>query len=281
MDYVKRAFPVSFNPFFLLFLLTGFAHTAAEEADVSEALFHHVLNGEKLELFPFLPAISLPYGFTVHQFMLTLSSVVILALFALAASKGSLKPGKLLIGVEAIILFIRDDVVYPVMGEEKGRKWLTFFTSLFTYLLVINFLGLIPAFKTATGNINVTAALAVIIFLLTFIVGFKEVGFVRFFRNLYPLGAPVPVGIFVFILELLSIFTRSMVLSLRLFANMFAGHLAILSFLVLIFVINPFFGFVSVPFAVFTYTLEVLVAFLQAYVFTLLSCIFIGMASSH
>ncbi len=281
MNSFKRALSFSFNPFSLLFLLAGFCPAASEETDVSEALFHHVLNGKELELFPFLPPIQLPHGFTVHQFMLVLSSVIIFALFALAASKGSLKPGKLLISVEAIILFIRDDVVYPVMGEEKGQKWLSFFTSLFIYLLTVNFLGLIPAFKTATGNINVTAALAVIIFLLTFIVGFKEVGFLGFFKNLYPQGAPVVVGIFVFILELLSIFTRSMVLSLRLFANMFAGHLAILSFLVLIFVINPFFGFVSVPFAVFTYTLEALVAFLQAYVFTLLSCIFIGMASTH
>ena len=88
------------------------------------------------------------------------------------------------------------------------------------------------------------------------------------------------IGIFVMLLELLSMFTKSMVLSLRLFANMFAGHLAILSFLVLIFVITPFFGFISVPFSVFTYTLEVLVGLLQAFVFTLLSCIFITMAST-
>ena len=166
------------------------------------------------------------------------------------------------------------------MGEERGEKWLPFFFTMFLFIAVMNMLGLIPAFKTATGNINVTTGIAVIVLLLTFIAGFKSLGFVHFFKNLYPEGTPVVIGIFVMLLELLSMFTKSMVLSLRLFANMFAGHLAILSFLVLIFVITPFFGFISVPFSVFTYTLEVLVGLLQAFVFTLLSCIFITMAST-
>ena len=264
-----------------VFLFLAGSSLYAEEADVSETLFHHILNGDALELFPFTPEIHLPEGFSVHHFMLVFATLLILLLFGLATRKKALKPGKLLISMEALVLFVRDDVVNPVMGEEKGKKWLPFFVSLFVYLLFINILGLIPAFKTATGNINVTAALAIIIFLLTFVVGFREVGVFHFFKNLLPEGAPLPIGLFVALLEFLSLFTRSAVLSLRLFANMFAGHLAILSFLVLMFLISPFFGFVSVPFAVFTYTLEVLIAFLQAYVFTLLSCIFLGMASSH
>ncbi len=266
--------------FFLMFLLPN-ASLFAEGEDVSGTLFNHVLDGQELDLFPFLPAIELPEWMSVHQFMLALATIIILIVFAAVTRKGIIKPGKLLIGVETIVLFVRDDVVYPVMGEEKGKKWMPFFTSIFFYLLFINFLGLIPAFKSATGNINVTGALAVIIFILTFAVGFKEVGFFHFFKNLIPEGAPLPIGIFVALLEFISLFTKAIVLALRLFANMFAGHLAILSFLVLIFVISPFFSMVSVPFAVFTYVLEVLVAFLQAYVFTLLSCIFIGMAGSH
>ncbi len=281
MDRFRKTLSVFSKPFFLLFLLAGAFPLSAEEADISQTLFHHVLNGEELEIFPFLPAIHLPGTITVHQFMLLFSSLLILTLLFAGMKKKSIKPGKFLIGIESLILFVRDDVVYPVMGKEKGSRWLPFFTTLFLYLLVINILGLIPAFKTATGNINVTAALALIVFLLNFIVGFKDAGFFRFFKNLLPEGAPLGIGIFVAFLEFLSIFTRSVVLSLRLFVNMFAGHLAILAFLVLIFVISPFFGFVSVPFAVFTYVLEVLIAFLQAYVFTLLSCIFIGMASSH
>ena len=264
---------------FILFLFPG--QPVFAEDGVAKTLFNHVLNGRGLDLFPFLPEIELPQWMTVHQFMLLLATVVIVTVFMIARRKAAVRPGRFLISVESLILFVRDDIVYPVLGEEKGRKWMPFFTSLFVYLIVINFLGLIPAFKTATGNINVTGALSVIVFVLTFVVGFRNAGFAGFFRNLLPDGAPLPIGIFVAFLEFLSIFTRSIVLALRLFANMFAGHLAILSFLVLIFVISPFFSMVSVPFAVFTYTLEVLIAFLQAYVYTLLSCIFIGMAGSH
>ena len=271
--FQRRLFPVIF--------FTAGAPLFAEDAGIADTLFHHVLNGEELELFPFLPPIKLPFELTVHHFMVLLAVVLILAVFIIAAKKSSRRPGKMMVGIESVILFIRNDIVYPVMGEEKGRKWISFFVTLFVFLFTVNVLGLIPAFKTATGNVNVTSALAIIVFLLTFIVGFKEIGVGRFFKNLFPEGAPLPIGIFVVLLEFISIFTRSIVLSLRLFANMFAGHLAILSFLVLIFVISPVFSFVAVPFAVFTYVLEVLIAFLQAFVFTLLSCIFISMASSH
>ncbi len=143
-------------------------------------------------------------------------------------------------------------MVYPVMDEKRGEKWLPFFFSLFIFLFTVNIIGLIPAFKTATGNINVTSAMALLVFILIFLAGFRNLGIPGFFRNMYPEGVSLPVGIFVAILEFVGIFTKSIVLSLRLFANMFAGHLAILSFLVLIFVISPLFGFVSVPFAVFT-----------------------------
>lgn len=266
--------------FISIFLLLNLPVSAQNE-DISGTLFDHVLNGDKLELFPFLPSINLPLGITVHHFMILMALIVILAVLIPLARKARLRPGKMQSAAEMVILFIRDDIVYPVMGEKSGRKWMPFFTSLFLFLATVNFLGLIPAFKTATGNINVTSALAIIVLVLTFAMGFKASGPVKFFRNLLPDGAPLPIAIFVAFLEFLSLFTRAIVLSLRLFANMFAGHLAILSFLVLLFVISPFFGFVAVPFAVFTYTLEVLICLLQAFVFTLLSCIFISMASEH
>ncbi len=274
------------KPFIVILLvLTAFPvfaedSSGAESPDVSEALFEHVLDGNTLELFPFLPEINLPQGITMHRLMLVLS-VLLIAVFYLAwIKKGDLKPKARTVFLENLVLFVRDDIVYPIMGEERGEKWLPFFSTMFLFIGTMNMLGLIPALKSATGNINVTTAMAIIVFLLTFIAGFKRLGFVHFFKNLFPEGTPLGIGIFVMLLELLSMFTKSMVLSLRLFANMFAGHLAILSFLVLIFVITPFFGFVSVPFSVFTYTLEVLVGLLQAFVFTLLSCIFIMMAST-
>jgi len=267
-----------------LMLLAVFPVSSVEPAenspDVAGTLFEHVLDGQTLEIFPFLPVITLPPGLTMHRLMLILSVVFIAAFFLAWIKKGDLKPRARTVFLESLILFVRDDIVYPIMGEERGEKWLPFFSTMFLFISTMNLLGLIPALKTATGNINVTTAMAIIVLLLTFIAGFKSLGIVHFFKNLFPEGTPLGIGIFVMLLEFLSLFTKSMVLSLRLFANMFAGHLAILSFLVLIFVITPFFGFISVPFSVFTYTLEVLVGLLQAFVFTLLSCIFIMMAST-
>ncbi len=254
---------------------------AAQEEDVSDTLFRHVSNGTELSLFPYLPDVTLPFGMTVHQFMLILSVLLIALVYGLFSKKEKMKPKRFQLALESVILFVRDDIVYSVMGEKKGKAWVPFYSTVFLFLLAVNFLGLIPAFKTATGNINVTMAMAVLILVLTFIVGIKEIGAAAFFKNLYPADTPFGIGIFVALLEFLSVFTKSLILGLRLFANMFAGHMAILSFLVLIFIISPFFGFVAVPFAVFTYVMEVLIAFLQAFVFTLLSCIFISMASSH
>jgi len=264
----------------ILFLLFSALPVFAADADVSGTLFHHVLNGNEITLFPTAPAVTLPFGMSMHLLMLFLSVALITGLFLFSVKKGERKPKGMVVFLESIVLFVRDDIVYPVMGEKRGEVWLTFFSTQFIFLSVVNLLGLIPAFKSAMGNINVTSAMALMVFILMFGIGIKNLGIFKFFKNFYPEGVSWPLGIFVAFLEFIGIFTRSIVLSLRLFANMFAGHLAILSFLVLIFVINPFFGFIAVPFAVFTYTLEVLIALLQAFVFTLLSCIFIMMSST-
>ena len=264
----------------LLFLTPFTLFANEEESDISEVLFHHILNSNTLELFPFIPAITLPFGITVHLFMLWLSAAVILALFIPAFRKKTVRIFGIATALETVVLFVRDDIVFPIMGEKRGEVWLPFFTTLFLFILTINYLGLIPAFKSATGNFSVTTALAAMIMILTFVVGFKNLGLIDFFKNMYPDDSPLPIGLFVLALEFLGLFIKMGVLSLRIFANMFAGHLAILSFLVLIFVLSPMATAVSVPFAVFTYTLEVLVALIQALVFTLLSCIFITMASS-
>ena len=278
---VKTLFISYLKVFLFLVVMFAAQPLTAEEDDVSATLFHHVSNGTELNLFPYVPPVTLPLGMTVHQFMLILSVLLIILVYAAFSKREVMKPKKMQLALETVILFVRDDIVYSVMGEKKGRPWVPFYSAMFLFLLTVNFLGLIPAFKTATGNINVTMAMAVLILILTFAVGIREIGVAAFFKNLYPSGAPMGIGIFVALLEFLSVFTKSLILGLRLFANMFAGHMAILSFLVLIFIISPFFGFVAVPFAAFTYLMEVLIAFLQAFVFTLLSCIFISMASSH
>ena len=250
------------------------------ELDVSKVLFEHVLNSHELHLLPGMAPIELPFGITVHLLMLWLTVALIAVMFLCAFRKRTPKVHGPAVALEALVLFVRDDIVYPIMGKKRGEKWLPFFATLFIFVVVANCLGLIPAFKTATGNINVTLGLAIIVFVLMFISGFKRLGALHFFSNMYPADTPWPIALFIAFLELTGTLIKSMILSLRLFANMLAGHLAILSFLVLIFIIGPVVSLVSVSFAVFTYSLEVIVAFIQAFVFTLLSCIFITMASS-
>jgi len=253
---------------------------SAPEMDISKILFEHVLNSNELTLIPGLPAITLPCGITVHLLMVWLSVLLISFLFVRAFRTRTTKPRGIAVVLEALVIFVRDDIVYPVMGEKRGAKWLPFFLTLFVFLLAMNCLGLIPAFKSATGNINVTGAMALMILFLMFFIGIKELGIKLFFANMYPSDTPWAIALFVAFLEIAGTLIKSMVLSLRLFANMFAGHLAILSFLVLIFVIGPLSSLISLPFAVFTYSLEVIVALIQAFVFTLLSCVFITMLSS-
>jgi len=265
--------------FLLLLTLPAMVFADSEGQNIPETLFQHVTDSRIFSPFPFLPSVVLPPGITTHMLMLLISIIIILSIFIPTAKQPSLKPKGVPMVLEIIILFVRDDIVYPVMGKRLGEKWLPFFSTLFIYLLVVNYIGLIPAFKTATGNIMVTSALAVMILVLMFAAGIKSLGLKKFIKNYYPEGTPKPIGLFVFLLEFIGTFIRIAVLSLRLFANMFAGHMAILSFLLLMFVLNPFFGFVSIPFSVFTFSLEVLVALIQALVFTLLSCIFITMSS--
>jgi len=264
----------------LSFLILTPAAALGEEGGMTAALLKEISNSRTEEIFPLLKPIPLPAGLSVHLLMLFLSAGIMLSLFSYTKRNACLRPRGLLVAVESLILFVQDDVVFPVMGEDRGKKWLPFFCTLFVFLLIVNLLGLITAFKTATGNINVTTALSLMILGLIFWEGFKNLGLKHFFINLYPTGTPWPVGFFVVFLEFSGLFIKTAVLSLRLFVNMFAGHLASSSFLVLIFVISPWVSAVSVSFSVFTYLLEILVGFIQAVVFTLLSCIFITLSSS-
>jgi len=189
---------------------------------------------------------------------------------------------------EVLVLFIRDDVVRPNIAH--GDRWVPFFTSLFLVILACNLFGIIPFFATATGNIGVTGAFALFIFILMMYQGMKQNGPVGFFFNIIPVKwswKPFDMAIFILLMaiEWLSLLTRPIILAIRLFANMLAGHTVLLVFLSLGFIINENAGslvmahglgaagwLISIPF----YALELLVAVIQAYIFTLLSAIFIG-----
>jgi F-type H+-transporting ATPase subunit a len=186
--------------------------------------------------------------------------------------------------VEGLVLFIRDDVAEPNIGHGDGRRFTPLLCSFFFFILVAALVGLLPFSATSTGNIAVTLALAIVSFMAQQWAGISKYGVFGHFHNLVPPGLPVWLLPIMIPVEILSMFTKPFALTVRLFANMLAGHMVITTLLLLIPLmgqLNPFAGIamspVSIVLAVFIMLLEVLVAFIQAYIFTLLSAIFIGM----
>lgn len=186
------------------------------------------------------------------------------------------------------VLFIRDEMVRPVLGDEAARKATPYFLFLFFFIVFQNLAGLlpIPGAATATASIFVTAALATITFAIMLTGGMLAQGPLQFWLNLVPHGLPLFLWPLMFIVEVIGLIVKPFALMIRLFANMTGGHLVVLSFMGLIF----YFGnanmmgnlayAVAVPsvgMAVFIMIIEGFVALLQAYIFTYLSILFIGM----
>ena len=192
--------------------------------------------------------------------------------------------------VEMLVVFVRDSIVRPMIGEKHYRRYLPYLLTLFFFIFFCNILGLIPFFPAGaniTGNIAVTATLAIITFFITNISGNKHY-WIDIFNT--P-GVPAWLKVFPLmpLVELVGVFTKPIVLMIRLFANMTAGHIVILGFMVIIFIMSNLFGaavgggvsVVSIFFSVFISLLECLVAYIQAFVFTMLSALYIGMAVSE
>ncbi len=184
-------------------------------------------------------------------------------------------------------LWVRDDMVYPIMGKDFGRKFLPYFLSLFFFLFFMNVMGLVPFSATPTASIFVTAALAVTTLLAMLICGMVVQGPVAFWKNLVP-HVPLALWPLMFVVEVVGLLVKPFALMIRLFANMSGGHMVVLSFMGLIFFFaelwGPAGGWGSVPvavgFAVFIMIIESFVAMLQAYIFTMLSIMFVN-ASVH
>lgn len=186
--------------------------------------------------------------------------------------------------LETVIIYVRDDIAKPNLGD-KTDKYLPYLLTAFFFILICNLLGLVPFGATATANISVTAVLAIFTFVITQFAGTKD-----YWMHIFnPPGMPFLVKVILVPVEILGIFTKPFALAIRLFANLTAGHLVILNLVGLIFIIGRDFGTVagfgtSIPataMVLFVYGLEVLVAFIQAYVFTILSALFIGIASAE
>jgi len=150
---------------------------------------------------------------------------------------------------------------------------------LFFFILTCNVLGMVPGGYTATSNMNVTGTLALITLALMILSGMVVMGPIGYFKHMVPAGTPLAIAPLLLVIEVISTFVKPIALTIRLGANMTAGHIVILVMMSFVFVFqNIFVGlFVSVPMAAAIGLLELIVAFIQAYVFTLLSAIFIGM----
>lgn len=230
---------------------------------------HHALNEAPLD-----------FSITKNVFSMFFSMVLIFWIFLSAANfykNNAGAPKGIAKFVEPLVVFVRDDIARPNIGEKSYQRYMPYLLTLFFFIWMNNLIGLIPFFPFSanfTGNISVTFALSVITLLVTNFSGKKY-----YWKHI--LMPPVPVALWPIMIpvELIGIISKPFALMVRLFANITAGHIIILSLVSLIFIfdtvlISP----VSVAFVLFMNVLELLVAALQAYIFTLLTALFIGMA---
>jgi F-type H+-transporting ATPase subunit a len=185
--------------------------------------------------------------------------------------------------------WIRDEMVFAVMGADDGRKFAPYFIYLFFFIAFLNLIGLIPGSVTSTACIFVTGALAAITFAMMVVGGMMQQGVATFWKNLIPHGLPAPLVPLMFVLEVIGLLVKPFALTIRLFANMLAGHLVIYSFVGMIFLFYKMLegspaaygpAVVAVGIGVFINIIEAFVAILQAYIFTFLSIVFVQ-ASLH
>jgi F-type H+-transporting ATPase subunit a len=190
--------------------------------------------------------------------------------------------------LEPLVLFIRDDVAKASIGEEKFERYLPYLMTLFFFILFSNLFGIFPFFpggSNVTGNIAVTGVMAIFTFIITMVSGNRHYWTEIFNMPDVPWWLKLPVPLMPFV-EILGVFTKPFVLAVRLFANMVSGHIVLAGFISLIFIFGNIavgvgygVSLFSIAFAVFLDLLEVLVAFIQAYVFVLLSALYFGMAT--
>jgi len=258
------------------------------------------------------------FDVTKHVFMVWMVAALVFVSVTLMVrrylAKSRLVPTGGMNALEAGVEFVRDSIVLPNVGQKWVMTWTPLMLTFFLFILVANAVGLIPIFdmlalldkyvlhtsdhsflksllhggSTATANFNVTAALATITFFAVIIAGSWANGFIQHWKNLVPHGLALPLYFLLVPLELIGMLVRPFALTMRLAANMAGGHIAILAILSFVFIFTELttstlvgagigFGF-SLPLAVAISGLEIIVVLVQAYVFTLLSAVFIGMA---
>ena len=219
------------------------------------------------------------FSITKTVLMVLVTALLMIFIFGGIAKsyKNSLVPtgaGKIL---EPVILFIRDDIAKPNIGP-KYKKYMSYLLTIFFFILFLNVFGLLPFGINVTGNIAITAALAIFTFLITQFTANKN-----YWQHIFWMpGLPLPMKIVMMPIEIIGMFIKPFALLIRLFANMTAGHIVIMSLIAMIYVFKNVIAGVAFPFLTFVlYLLEILVAFLQAYIFTMLSAVYFGMANEE
>lgn len=257
-------------------------HATEDHGGPAEILMHHVTDARygNLEVGP------LDLGPTKHLVFFAVAAAIVLVIVRLAIrSYREGIPTGLGAAVETLVVYVRDEIAEKNIGHD-GVKYTPLLLSFFFFILFAALIGLLPFSATSTGNISVTMGLAIVAFLATQLAGISKYGVLHHFTNMIPPGLPKWLLPIIIPVEILGMFSKPFALMIRLFANMLAGHMVITTLLLLIplmSAIGLLFGVPMIPIslllALFIMTLEVLVAFIQAYVFTLLTSIFIGMSA--
>ncbi|WP_449257699.1 F0F1 ATP synthase subunit A [Chlorobium limicola] len=258
-----------------------------------DVIMHHILDSNVYAFEPFgevhLPKIvvgGFDISITKHVVIMWIAAAIVLLVFGSvggAYRKMTAKnaPKGLANAMEALVDFIRLDVAKSNIGP-GFEKFLPYLLTVFFFILLCNLLGLVPYGATPTGNINVTLTLAVFTFFITQTAALKAHGVKGYLAHLTA-GTHWSLWIIMIPIEIIGLFTKPFALTVRLFANMTAGHIVILSLIFISFILKSYIVAVavSVPFSIFIYLLEIFVAFLQAFIFTMLSALFIGLATVH
>ncbi len=251
-------------------------------AAVQSYIFHHMSDTHRMHLVPGV-TVELPDWISLHGLMMVLGVLILILVGRLTTRRRDQSVphgfGNLL---EVFVVFIRDQVSVPFLGREDGVRMTPLFCSFFVFILMLNLIGLVPSFYTATANINVTGALALIVLGFMVVGSLVRLGPIGFVRSFCVPGVPWPIQVLLVPLELVGLLIKALALMIRLFANELGGHIVLFG-LVGLLVIYGWWALPSLVMAVMIYLLEVGVAFMQAYIFTLLSAIFIGqrMHESH
>ena len=286
--------------------------------NAGEVIIEHVSNsGIDHPLIHLPKVLGIDFSVTKHVLMLWLVAATIFVVVTWTIRRylkqDRLVPSGFMNGLEFVVEFVRDSIVLPNVGKKWVLVWTPLILTLFVFILCANGVGMLPIFDvlalldraalhtpsesflnrvihggtTATGNFNVTAALATITFGTIIIAGTRAHGFVKHWKNIVPHGLNPAIYVLLIPIELLGMFVRPFALTMRLAANMTGGHIALLAILSFVFILAEQFGgatglgagiVLSVPLAVFVSGIEMIVVLVQAYVFTLLSAVFIGMA---